>query len=260
MPRRSSDSASSEEGNGRRDGGDRRQRDQGDELATKVLNIQSKRFFLDVKQNDRGRFIKIAEVASGGRKTRVFMSMHTANELKNHLSTFIAEFKKLGDSSPGADDRRLLHSESITADKRRYFLDLRENPRGRFLRITQSDMSRGTRQAVAIPAEGLVELKNGLAEHIDEYGEGYMDDPPQVELPPNRDLRVDGKYFYFDPGHNDRGDYLKISEVKPSSGTRNSMTISFKALPQFREILQELEAKVKELRANDADGNVKGEQ
>lgn len=34
------------------------------ELATKMLQIQSKRFYLDVKQNRRGRFIKVAEVRS----------------------------------------------------------------------------------------------------------------------------------------------------------------------------------------------------
>ncbi len=32
------------------------------ELATKVLLVQSKRFYLDVKENKRGRFIKVAEV------------------------------------------------------------------------------------------------------------------------------------------------------------------------------------------------------
>lgn len=32
------------------------------ELASKMLQIQSKRFYLDVKQNRRGRFLKIAEV------------------------------------------------------------------------------------------------------------------------------------------------------------------------------------------------------
>ena len=32
------------------------------ELATKMIQIQSKRFYLDVKQNKRGRFIKVAEV------------------------------------------------------------------------------------------------------------------------------------------------------------------------------------------------------
>ena len=34
------------------------------ELATKMLQIQSKRFYLDVKQNRRGRFIKVAEVCN----------------------------------------------------------------------------------------------------------------------------------------------------------------------------------------------------
>lgn len=36
------------------------------ELATKMLQIQSKRFYLDVKQNRRGRFIKVAEVRGSG--------------------------------------------------------------------------------------------------------------------------------------------------------------------------------------------------
>lgn len=35
-----------------------------EELASKTLQIQSKRFYLDVKQNRRGRFIKIAEVCN----------------------------------------------------------------------------------------------------------------------------------------------------------------------------------------------------
>jgi len=32
------------------------------ELASKILQIQAKKFFLDVKENRRGRFIKISEV------------------------------------------------------------------------------------------------------------------------------------------------------------------------------------------------------
>ena len=32
------------------------------ELTSKVLQIQAKKFFLDVKENKRGRFIKISEV------------------------------------------------------------------------------------------------------------------------------------------------------------------------------------------------------
>lgn len=33
-----------------------------EELESKSLNISYKRYFVDVKQNSRGRFIKIAEV------------------------------------------------------------------------------------------------------------------------------------------------------------------------------------------------------
>lgn len=33
------------------------------ELASKMLLVQSKRFYVDVKQNNRGRFIKLAEVS-----------------------------------------------------------------------------------------------------------------------------------------------------------------------------------------------------
>lgn len=33
------------------------------ELASKMLQVQSKRFYVDVKQNNRGRFIKLAEVS-----------------------------------------------------------------------------------------------------------------------------------------------------------------------------------------------------
>ena len=40
---------------------------QGD-LASRTLVLESKRFYLDVKENQRGRFIKIAEISADGRK------------------------------------------------------------------------------------------------------------------------------------------------------------------------------------------------
>ena len=40
---------------------------QGD-LASRTLVLESKRFYLDVKENKRGRFIKIAEISADGRK------------------------------------------------------------------------------------------------------------------------------------------------------------------------------------------------
>jgi len=185
------------------------------------------------------------------------MSMHTSNQFKDHLGEFIDVVNNLSNNSSegGAGPPNLLHSETIINDKRRYFLDLRENNRGRFLRITQSCVLSGTRFSIALPAQGIAQLRDALAELVAEYGEGYMDEPVQVELPEARSLRADNKNFYFDPGHNDRGDYLKISEVKPSIGIRSSITVSVRALPQVIEILTELQSKIAQLRAaDDADG------
>ncbi len=47
------------------------------ELASKMLQIQSKRFYLDVKQNRRGRFIKVAEVRSKYQLRYVFSEAFT---------------------------------------------------------------------------------------------------------------------------------------------------------------------------------------
>lgn len=75
------------------------------------------------------------------------------------------------------------------------------------------------RSSLAVPATGMQELREALAELLDGYGAGHMEEPPAVDLPEERSLRVDNKLFYFDPGHNDRGDYLKISEVSAFSAS-----------------------------------------
>ncbi|XP_036334896.1 transcriptional activator protein Pur-beta-A-like isoform X8 [Rhagoletis pomonella] len=68
------------------------------ELATKMLQIQSKRFYLDVKQNRRGRFIKVAEIGADGRRSQVYLALSTAAEFRDHLSTFSDYYASLGGS------------------------------------------------------------------------------------------------------------------------------------------------------------------
>ena len=46
---------------------------QGD-LASRTLVLESKRFYLDVKENKRGRFIKIAEISADGRKETIILN------------------------------------------------------------------------------------------------------------------------------------------------------------------------------------------
>ncbi|XP_043842743.1 transcriptional activator protein Pur-beta [Dromiciops gliroides] len=237
------------------------------ELASKRLDIQNKRFYLDVKQNAKGRFLKIAEVGAGGSKSRLTLSMAVAAEFRDYLGDFIEHYAQLGPSSPeqiaaaaaaaGAEDgggpRRALKSEFLVRENRKYYLDLKENQRGRFLRIRQT-INRGpgagggfgggggpgpggglpSGQTIALPAQGLIEFRDALAKLIDDYG-GDDDElgggPGYGELPEGTSITVDSKRFFFDVGCNKYGVFLRVSEVKPSY--RNAITVPFKAWGKF---------------------------
>jgi hypothetical protein len=209
-----------------------------EELASKTLHIQSKRFYLDVKQNRRGRFLKIAEVSSGGRKNRILMSMNVASELRDHLQTFEEHLRTLGEQSM---DNEQLRSAVISRDDRKYYLDLKENERGRFLRISMVGIN-NPRTQIAIPAQGITELKSTLTNLIEEFGNeddrDSIESPPAIEpseLPESKYLRVGNKNFYFDTGSNNRGIFLRISEVRPNF--RTAITLPEKTWSRFRDNL-----------------------
>ncbi|XP_061656944.1 transcriptional activator protein Pur-beta [Syngnathoides biaculeatus] len=273
------------------------QRDQEtQELASKRLDIQNKRFYLDVKQNSKGRFIKIAEVGAGGSKSRLTLSLSVAAEVRDYLGDFIEHYAQLGPSSPeqiaqasaGEDGapRRALKSEFLVRENRKYYLDLKENQRGRFLRIRQTvnrgpgfgmgmGMGTGTGgppggalagQTIALPAQGLIEFRDALAKLIDDYGGGGDDDElagggggpggglaagGYADLPEGTSIMVDSKRFFFDVGSNKYGVFLRVSEVKPSY--RNSITVPLKAWAKFGGAFSRYADEMKELQERHRD-------
>ncbi|XP_053618865.1 transcriptional activator protein Pur-alpha isoform X3 [Plodia interpunctella] len=213
------------------------QQQQEQELATKMLQIQSKRFYLDVKQNRRGRFIKVAEIGADGRRSQIFLAMSTAAEFRDHLSSFSDYYSSLGPPNPdNVPDDGKLKSEMMLKDNRRYYLDLKENSRGRFLRVSQTVTRGGPRSQVALPAQGMIEFRDALTDLLDDFGTD--DGGFKGELPEGRHLRVDNKNFYFDIGQNNRGIYMKVSEVSTvKSNFRTAITVPEKCWTRFRDIL-----------------------
>jgi transcriptional activator protein Pur-alpha len=149
----------SETGDEKKQQGRRRGNSNEKELASQQIQIQSKRFYIDVKENQRGRFIKLAEVGVGGRKSRILMTMSAANEFKNRLVEFSELHSSMGPSQGGVtqsgstntaaqstnatnsdsnnrENDGLIKSETFIKDRKRYYLDLKENQRGRFLRVS----------------------------------------------------------------------------------------------------------------------------
>ncbi|KAM7341375.1 purine-rich binding protein-alpha isoform 1-T4 [Cochliomyia hominivorax] len=212
------------------------------ELATKMLQIQSKRFYLDVKQNRRGRFIKVAEIGADGRRSQVYLALSTAAEFRDHLSTFSDYYASLGPPNPdNVPEDGKLKSEMMTKDNRRYYLDLKENARGRFLRVSQTITRGGPRSQIAIPAQGMIEFRDALTDLLEDFG--TYDGGFKGDLPEERHMKVDNKNFYFDIGQNNRGVYMRISEVK--SNFRTAITVPEKCWTRFRDIFNDYCEKMK---------------
>merc|ERR1719369_1700712 len=147
-----------------------------------MLQIQSKRFYLDVKQNKRGKFIKVAEISADGRRSQIFLALSTAAEFRDQLSTFSDYYSSLGPpSQDNVPEDGKLKSEMMIKDNRRYYLDLKENTRGRFLRVSQTITRGGPRSQIAIPAQGMIEFRDSLTDLLDEFG--TEDGGFQGELP-----------------------------------------------------------------------------
>jgi len=213
------------------------------ELATKMLQIQSKRFYLDVKQNKRGKFVKVAEISADGRRSQIFLALSTAAEFRDQLSTFSDYYSSLGPpSQDSAPEDGKLKSEMMIKDNRRYYLDLKENPRGRFLRVSQTITRGGPRSQIAIPAQGMIEFRDALTDLVDEFGTD--DGGFEGELPEGQHFRVENKNFYFDIGQNNRGVYMRISEVK--TNFRSAITIPEKSWGKFRDVFDDFVDKMKE--------------
>lgn len=206
------------------------------ELASRTFRIHNKRFYLDVKQNRRGRFVKITEAGTGGQKSRVIMSVAVAVEILEKINAMIEICNQLAPHNPQnlAQDGKL-SSDTIVHESRRYYLDLKENERGRFLRLAM--LSMGVRDQIAVPAQGLTELANYLADITEEFASDAANDNSS-DLPEPKVLFVGNKKFYFDVGSNRYGVYLRISEVR--ANVRSFLTIPEQYCKHFCNIINEL--------------------
>jgi len=214
---------------------------QGD-LASRTLVLESKRFYLDVKENQRGRFIKIAEISADGRKNQILMTFSTAALFSQNLVAFIDFYKDLEKVNPDNLKQGELKSEVMYKDDKKYHMDLKENARGRFLKVSETFTRGYSRFQVFIPAEGMDEFQQNLGELINEYDTGDAEDA--LAAPQNRHLRVENKNFYFDIKRNAQGRYMTISEVK--GNFRNSILIPEIGWENFRDVLDDYVKQVKE--------------
>ncbi|CAA2992304.1 transcription factor Pur-alpha 1 [Olea europaea subsp. europaea] len=242
------------------------------ELLCKTLQVEHKLFYFDLKENPRGRYLKISEKTSATRSTIIVPS--------NGISWFLDLFNYYANS----DDPEVF-SKELQLDTKVFYFEVGENRRGRFLKVSEASVSRN-RSTIIIPAgsardEGWAAFRNILAEineasrlfvlpnqqnsepseHLvglsDDVGVGFISSHSSqpipatdlnvdrsADLPPPEEInnmgvskviRADQKRFFFDLGSNNRGHFLRISEVAGSD--RSSIILPMSGLKQFYEMV-----------------------
>ncbi len=78
-------------------------------------------------------------------------------------------------SYSGQNQNPPLYTEKILSDRKIFFLDLKENARGRFIKITED--VRGRRDTIILPLEALEDFRDALGRISEEAG----DLPPHEE-------------------------------------------------------------------------------
>lgn len=206
------------------------------DIDSKCFYIQSKKFYIDVKENQRGKFLKMSEVAPNGQKMRIVMDMATGGEFQDRLTEFIEAFMNLSDEKPNAntDNYGSLKSETIMRENRRYYLDLKENFRGRFLKVSMT-LPTHERCQIVIPAQGMVDVRDALIEILSKHGR--EDTSRNLHKNKENSLHVENKTFFFDIGNNDRGSFLRISEV--CGAFRTMITVPEAVWEQFISTVDE---------------------
>ncbi|XP_059281665.1 transcription factor Pur-alpha 1 [Lycium ferocissimum] len=242
------------------------------ELVCKTLQVEHKLFYFDLKENPRGRYLKISEKTSATRSTIIVPF--------NGITWFLDLFNYYVDS----DEQENVFSKELQLDTKVFYFDVGENRRGRFLKVSEASVSRN-RSTIIVPAgsaqdEGWAAFRNILAEIneasrlfispnqqtsetserlglSDDVGAGFISSHSSqsaptadlsvertVDLPAAEEagnvgvskvIRADQKRFFFDLGSNNRGHFLRISEVAGSD--RSSIILPLSGLKQFYEMV-----------------------
>lgn len=127
-----------------------------------------------------------------------------------------------------ANDVELI-SKTLQVEHKIFYFDLKKNPSGWYLKI--SEKASGSRSTIIVPA-------SGIRTFVDLF-QYYVSGETPLE---SSEVQVNTKVFYFDVGENQRGRFLKVSEV-----TRNRSTIIVPAgngdgegWASFRDILADI--------------------
>lgn len=122
------------------------------ELLSKTLQVEHKIFYFDLKKNNNGKYLKISEKAAGSRSTIIVPA--------SGVRTFVDLFQYY------VSGETQLEGSEVQVNTKVFYFDVGENPRGRFLKVSEVTRNRST---IIVPAgnadgEGWASFRDILAE------------------------------------------------------------------------------------------------
>jgi len=136
------------------------------DVANKLVPIEGKRFFVDLKENEIGRFIQLSEVTSQGDRNKINIPVAAIGEMHGVLGSFAdLDMSGLVKGQAYLDNEGhpiTLRSAVVKLDRAILHFDLNANVRGCVLKITSKD-NKGGRTTLMVPSSGLKRLQEAFA-------------------------------------------------------------------------------------------------
>jgi hypothetical protein len=242
-----------------------------------LVQVESKLFYFDLKENSRGSYLKIAEKGTNRDRSTVIVPAAGIRWFVQLLHYYAG----------GIPDTGELVGKELPIETKVFYFEIGQNPRGRFLRVSESGAGPRGRSSIIIPAGGagavsawalfrdtLARVEAAHQQHtalqnLEPYGprsapaalsvediinslgfEQLSVSGPQTVVGPGpapptlsemtsgvRTVRVGHKRFYFSLGSNQKGQYMRITEVVGSD--RISIIVPAESFHCFQEALEQ---------------------
>jgi len=131
-----------------------------DGILKKAVIIEAdKKYFLDLKENDGSRFLKVSQVMRGGPRSSFAIPAMGIVEWRDNLAKLLVEF---GEDDEGLDE--LPDGSLLRIRNRSFYFDIEKNHRGAFMKI--SEVGKNYRTNINIPKDFWEEFRDILDEYV----------------------------------------------------------------------------------------------
>ena len=105
---------------------------------SRTIFLDPLRFYLEVKENQKGRFPKIANVSPDGKKNQISMTFAAADVFSENRVKMIDFYDSLHQLNRDNLKQGELKAKVMYQGDKKCHINLKENARGRFLKVSET--------------------------------------------------------------------------------------------------------------------------